>query len=636
MRFFYVGLIAFLFLLALPSPSLAVSCNAYESGMIPPTGYGASWNTLSSAKELLLLGECTSAGAPVSYTAGAGNSNHYVYKLGYVYSTSWQPFTMSGSFVSGSNDWLSGQGTYTNNSPPSTDFFWVGYVCQWTGSLWKCGCRDSACTTSYWQLQQVKFPSNGGSSGGGDGFKVGAYYPEYGNSAVSHSQIPWALLDELYYFAVFPRVDVGTSLNANSDIFVSASHPFTSDTPIQLRNINDSATPTYTGGKKLAYDTNYWPVNVVAGQNFQLSLTKGGAPINFSDSGLSNGRRFKAPKAYASRYQFGGTPLDVATVNDLIAKRNANNPNTKLYLTIGGAHSVQDFKDALDYQASSQSTVPGSGAGVNDLMNSIAEVYNQGFDGLAIDIEPLRASGTDGLGGDGIVAYNFGNALRNKFPNASIAHYVGRTGPADTGEYLSKRMLDEGLIDYLHFSGYAILFPGYSGGQVRPHNALYHDQSDYGAPTGNSAVGQIEGIQQLTSIGVSPDVILMGDQAGGTPWVGGKMTSPSGSVGHGARFPGDLWSGGGGSAPSSINEVTYRNRGTLNLTGTKIDQKAVSFFGWRTASNPSDELYWASADPVTLAAKREYWKQQGLRGIFIWTLTGDDPDFPLVKAMRGM
>jgi hypothetical protein len=39
--------------------------------------------------------------------------------------------------------------------PPSSPYF-VGYTCHWTGSAWKCGCRDAACTQSFWQLQGVQ------------------------------------------------------------------------------------------------------------------------------------------------------------------------------------------------------------------------------------------------------------------------------------------------------------------------------------------------------------------------------------------------------------------------------------------------------------------------------------------------
>jgi hypothetical protein len=32
----------------------------------------------------------------------------------------------------------------------------LAYLCTWIGSGWKCGCRDSACMQSYWQIQSFK------------------------------------------------------------------------------------------------------------------------------------------------------------------------------------------------------------------------------------------------------------------------------------------------------------------------------------------------------------------------------------------------------------------------------------------------------------------------------------------------
>jgi hypothetical protein len=45
------------------------------------------------------------------------------------------------------------QMTSTELANPS---YVLGYLCSWTGSAWKCGCRDSACTQSDWMIQQVK------------------------------------------------------------------------------------------------------------------------------------------------------------------------------------------------------------------------------------------------------------------------------------------------------------------------------------------------------------------------------------------------------------------------------------------------------------------------------------------------
>jgi hypothetical protein len=32
----------------------------------------------------------------------------------------------------------------------------LAYIYTWTTNQWKCGCRDSVCTQSYWQIQAFK------------------------------------------------------------------------------------------------------------------------------------------------------------------------------------------------------------------------------------------------------------------------------------------------------------------------------------------------------------------------------------------------------------------------------------------------------------------------------------------------
>lgn len=137
------------------STNAGVVCDRFASGETAPTGFGAAWNALTSAKELLLSAVCNTDGS-VKYTVGSGGQLQYVYKTGYFYTDQWNPFTLTGRFAPGSTDWLLGQGTYTNQNLPATNHFWVAYVCQWTGTQWKCGCQDSACNQSYWQLQGVK------------------------------------------------------------------------------------------------------------------------------------------------------------------------------------------------------------------------------------------------------------------------------------------------------------------------------------------------------------------------------------------------------------------------------------------------------------------------------------------------
>ncbi len=143
------------------------------SGSAPPTEYGASWNVLSSGRELPVHATCTTEGR--TFTVGSGASNQVVYKLRYGYSGgAWRPVTLIGTYVQGSTDWLSGRGTYTANSRiTGNPFYWVGYICQWTGAEWKCGCRDAACATNYWQLQASADPFASGTTGGTTGGATG-------------------------------------------------------------------------------------------------------------------------------------------------------------------------------------------------------------------------------------------------------------------------------------------------------------------------------------------------------------------------------------------------------------------------------------------------------------------------------
>jgi len=131
-------------------------CNLYNANSAIPTGYGVPWNIRVSSSPLLLSAHCQSNS--VQLNVGTGDQNHYVYNQGYAYQNgAWQPFTLQGNLAQGSSAWLVGDGSYTLNNPPSGITYWVGYVCQWSPGLsqWHCGCRDSACTQNYWQLQGV-------------------------------------------------------------------------------------------------------------------------------------------------------------------------------------------------------------------------------------------------------------------------------------------------------------------------------------------------------------------------------------------------------------------------------------------------------------------------------------------------
>ncbi len=146
-------------------PAGTVACHLIDSTKTVAQGFGVPWNVLSSARELLLKAFCLPAQAggetSVTYPVGNGSQSQYIYNQGYYWGgTAWVPFTLSCSNLV-SNSWCVGNANFTRNltSQQLQDTnYYVAYVCNWTGSEWKCGCRDSACTPNFWQLQAFRKP----------------------------------------------------------------------------------------------------------------------------------------------------------------------------------------------------------------------------------------------------------------------------------------------------------------------------------------------------------------------------------------------------------------------------------------------------------------------------------------------
>ena len=174
--FVYPAILAVLILgggaLSTPVVHAADCANAYASGSAAPTGYGASWNLFTTAKELLVQGSACSA---TSFTlkVGSGDAAQYVYKQGYVWlGTRWQQLTLTESTGQAASDvWLTKDGA-TTVTASGADTYVVGYVCQQINGVWKCGCSDQTCSTPYWQLQKMTItsPTGGTGSAGGNAF----------------------------------------------------------------------------------------------------------------------------------------------------------------------------------------------------------------------------------------------------------------------------------------------------------------------------------------------------------------------------------------------------------------------------------------------------------------------------------
>ena len=123
-------------------------CDILNSGDPVLVGYGASWDVFNPT-HLLLKAYCFASAISAQVSPAM-----YVYSQGYAWTGGWTPVTFSctgGALVS--NAWCPNSAA----APlPNTAIYYAAYTCQWRDNQWKCGCRDQACTTGYWQLQQIR------------------------------------------------------------------------------------------------------------------------------------------------------------------------------------------------------------------------------------------------------------------------------------------------------------------------------------------------------------------------------------------------------------------------------------------------------------------------------------------------
>ncbi|QQS15467.1 MAG: fibronectin type III domain-containing protein [Candidatus Moraniibacteriota bacterium] len=126
------------------------------------TGYGAPYDVFASNTPLIST-TCTSSDThTINATLGiTGDTTRIVYTKGYYYDpgiSDWTSFT--GTCTGALNgDWCQGSVSATltdtdiSTASASDPAYLVGMTCSIQGGRWKCGCRDTTCSTFYWQVQ---------------------------------------------------------------------------------------------------------------------------------------------------------------------------------------------------------------------------------------------------------------------------------------------------------------------------------------------------------------------------------------------------------------------------------------------------------------------------------------------------
>lgn len=150
---------------AFASTALAADCSRYNHLNLPPAGFGAPHDVLSSRQDLWLATFCDTSG--MTFHAGVGANDQYIYEKGYILENGkWKQFDFDGPIKNGA--WFHAEASkrfpLTAAQLKETNYV-VAYICTRDGSSWKCGCRDRACLTKHWMLQSFKYDPPGPPTG---------------------------------------------------------------------------------------------------------------------------------------------------------------------------------------------------------------------------------------------------------------------------------------------------------------------------------------------------------------------------------------------------------------------------------------------------------------------------------------
>ena len=147
---------ALVFFLGIAQSAYAAPCHLTDVNDSVLTGFGAPYSLVSPTAGLLTI-ETDCDGSDVTVTAGSGSQSEYVYELGYAWTgMAWQQYSLMGAIKAGV--WYQGNAAGILKDQSGTSHA-LAYICTWDGVSWKCGCRDSFCTQSFWQLQTFTVPT---------------------------------------------------------------------------------------------------------------------------------------------------------------------------------------------------------------------------------------------------------------------------------------------------------------------------------------------------------------------------------------------------------------------------------------------------------------------------------------------
>lgn len=154
-----------LLFIASPTVFAAVPCDTVDASFDVPAEYAPPVNVHSSQRELLLKATCDQN----MVTFAVGNNDPLLYVLGWGYyleNDQWVQFPLNGDngVTSDGNQWWIG-GASASLSFSDQELYdgvpFLAFTCLWNGEQWQCGCKDSTCNQSSWQIQEAALPEPG-------------------------------------------------------------------------------------------------------------------------------------------------------------------------------------------------------------------------------------------------------------------------------------------------------------------------------------------------------------------------------------------------------------------------------------------------------------------------------------------
>lgn len=150
----------------------SAACTTYTTTNATDPRYAPPYNVVPgyNGNFVSIVEQCN----PQGMTLRIGNASQpgkktAVYKNAYVHTeggASWVPLTQITNAVplSPGSDWYDGGMTVNTGSLSGKIDYLITYICVQSGSEWKCGCKNAACTDQSWHLQAFNSSGTGGGS----------------------------------------------------------------------------------------------------------------------------------------------------------------------------------------------------------------------------------------------------------------------------------------------------------------------------------------------------------------------------------------------------------------------------------------------------------------------------------------